>query len=464
VVTRSSGLLHHRDVISVSIVACPEFPCYDKGMSENEVHEETHEKSHDTTAEPPAEEDAAEADEDSGSAAEPAASETGETTARRRGSGAIAWLALLLAVTAAGLAARPYWSQWIPIGSQKTTDKALLTAAEFQTLTDRVENIGAKVERNSQAIDESLQGLEDLEADLKAGLRERPTQDFSGRADRLATRLERLEGEYNTRFGGVRSRVEDLEERVGRRLEQFRLRLADAGAGAERTDQDLATRLRLVEVDSLFALAQDQLALSDNADAARKAWRRGLERLTALEGSRFDDLKRIARREFDKLEAFRPPDTAADIDRLYTIVDEVGDWPARAGKSSESEQAQAQASETSSAGWRDRLGGVLAGLVTIESVDGEYVSPAEVDLERERVQTNLQAAALALVRARQDTAQRLIQRVLARAELHFDTNDEAVEESLQRLSDLVARDDRERRAPLLEESRAEIARLLGSAR
>ena len=194
--------------------------------------------------------------------------------------------------------------------------------------------------------------------------------------------------------------------------------------------------------------------------------------MTALNGSEFDDLKTIARREFEKLEAFRPPDTAADVKRLYTIVDEIDDWPARASQASESGQAQAQtqtqtqaqASAKSTAGWRDRLGGVLAGLVTIESVDGEYASPAEVDLERERLQTSLQAAALALVRANDDTAQRLTQRVIARAERYFDTSDEVVEESLQWLSGLVARDERERRAPLLEESRAEIARLLGRVR
>ena len=231
-------------------------------MSENEAN--------DNTAASLADANAAEVDEVSESPAELAAPQPRENTARRRRTGGIAWLALLLAVGAAGLATRPYWEPYIVAWDENTADKTALTVAEFQTLTDRVGKIGGKTERNAQAIEELLQDLAQVETELKAALEERPTQGFSDRADQLAMRLERLEGEYNTRFGGVRSRVGDLEEQVGRRLEQFELRLEDAGSGLARADRDLVTRLRLIEVDSLFALAQDQLALSSNTDAARR--------------------------------------------------------------------------------------------------------------------------------------------------------------------------------------------------
>lgn len=376
-----------------------------------------------------------------------------DRTFRRRRAGVVAWLALLLAVGAAGLASRPYWSQWLDGKSEDVATTALATVEEFQALSDHVDRIDRESE---QAREQLRQGLTDLEAELDAA---KPAQDLSERIDRLGTRLERLEGDSNTRLGGIRSRIEDLEEQVGRRLERFELRLAEVGTDLDRADHDLATRLRLVEVDSLFALAQDQLVVSGNAQAARAAWQRGLERLAVLEGDEFGDLKDTARREFERLQAFQPPDTAAHVDRIYAIIGEIEQWPARSGPAQ-----RAADSDASAADWRERLGSVLDELVTIENVDGDYLSPAEVDLAREQLRTSLQAAALAVVRTSDDATRRLVERALASAERYFDTDAAVVAESVQWLSGLVVRDGREIRPPSLEDSRAEIARLLGSVR
>jgi uncharacterized protein HemX len=337
--------------------------------------------------------------------------------------------------------------------SEDVATTALATVEEFQALSDHVDRIDRETE---QAREQLRQGLTDLEAEFDAA---KPAQDLSERIDRLGTRLERLEGDSNTRLGGIRSRIEDLEEQVGRRLERFELRLAEVGTDLDRADHDLATRLRLVEVDSLFALAQDQLVVSGNAQAARTAWQRGLERLAVLEGDEFRDLKDAARREFERLQAFQPPDTAAHVDRIYAIIGEIEQWPARSGPAQEPADSDASAAD-----WRERLGSVLDDLVTIENVDGDYLSPAEVDLAREQLRISLQAAALAVVRTRDDTARRLVERALASAERYFDTDAAVVAESVEWLSGLVVRDGREIRPPSLEDSRAEIARLLGSVR
>ena len=425
----------------------------------------------DASSQPPAEENAAEAGDAAGTQVEASASDTGKKTVRRAGSGAIAWVALLLAAIAAGLATQPHWDQLFAGADKKAAETARPAMEQFRSLADRLEDTAETAEQNAQTLEQLSQNLAELETELRTALNDRPAKDFYERAEQLAARLERLEGQFNTRLGGVRGRVEDLEEQVGRRLEQFELRLADFGAGLDRADRDLATRMRLVEVDSLFALAQDQLAVSGNVAVARRAWQRGLERLAVLQDAEFTELKKIARQEFERLEGFRPPDTAADVERLYTIVDAIGEWPAAYSQVDDSSQAddssQTQArqdSETPSAGWRDRLGGVFDELVTIESVDRDHFSPAEVDLVRERLQSTLQAAAVALVRADQDTARRLIERVLARAERGFDSDAGPVEESLQWLSRLAARDDDDIRPPSLEDSRAEIARLLGRVR
>jgi len=431
----------------------------------------------DASSQPPAEENAAEAGHAAGTQVEASASDTGKNTVRRAGSGAIAWVALLLAAIAAGLATQPHWDQWFAGADKKTAEPVRPAMEQFRSLADRLADTAETAEQNAQTLEQLHQDLAELETGLNTALNERPAKDFYERADQLSARLERLEGQFNTRLGGVRGRVEDLEEQVGRRLEQFELRLADFGAGLDRADRDLATRLRLVEVDSLFALAQDQLAVSGDVAVARRAWQRGLERLAVLEDAEFTELKKIARQEFGRLEGFRPPDTAADVARLYTIVDAIGQWPAAYSQANDSSQADdssravdssqtqsRQDSETPSAGWRDRLGGVFDELVTIENVDRDHFSPAEVDLVRERLQSTLQAAAVALVRADQDTARRLIERVLERAERAFDSDAGPVEESLQWLSTLAARDDDDIRPPSLEDSRAEIARLLGSVR
>lgn len=418
----------------------------------------------DASSQPPAEQNAAEAGHAAETQVETSASDTGKNTVRRAGSGAIAWVALLLAVIAAGLATQPHWDQLFAGADKKAAETARPAMEQFRSLADRLADTAETAEQNAQTLEQLSQNLAELETELNTALNERPAKDFYERADQLAARLERLEGQFTTRLGGVRVRVEDLEERVGRRLERFELRLADFGAGLDRADRDLATRMRLVEVDSLFALAQDQLAVSGNVAVARRAWQRGLERLAMLQDAEFTELKKIARQEFARLEGFRPPDTAADVERLYTIVDAIGEWPAAYSQADDSSQTQSrQDSETPSPGWRDRLGGVFDELVTIENVDRDHFSPAEVDLLRARLQSTLQAAAVALVRADQDTARRLIERVLERAERGFDSGAGPVEESLQWLSTLAARDD-DIRPPSLEDSRIEIARLLGSVR
>ena len=388
------------------------------------------------------------ADSKTGSKANPA-----ERTRRRGRPGAVAWLALVLAVGAIGLASQPYWYEWA--GGEReaagVTEAATPSAEEFKALSDRVERIDRRIQETAAELGQALENLKgEVEATGPVA------QALSDRVDEIDRRLERLQGQHNTRQAGLRSRIEDLEEQVGRRLEQFELRLDDVGTDLDQTEHDLATRLRLVEIDSLFAFAQDQLAVSGDVRAARTAWQRGLERLTALQEAEFRTLKETARREFDKLQAFRPPDLAARLDRIYAIAGEVEQWPARSG------QGQRQTGpEDSSGGWRDRLGALLDDLVQVESIDDDFVTPLAVDRAREQVRITLEAAALSLVRTDNDTARRLIQRALASVKRTFDTDAAGVEEAVTWLADLAAPDGQPGRPPSLEDSRAEITRLLG---
>jgi len=396
--------------------------------------------------------------EDAATDSDDASKQSAATGARRKSAGVVAWLALLLAVAAAGLAGQPYWQRWVGEESDRAAAPATPTAAEFRSLADRVESIDGA---GRQAVQELRDGMADLEAELAAGLETEtaPPPGLVQRLERLEARIERVQGEQNASLGAIRSRVEDLEEQVGRRLEQFDLRLDDVGLASDRAAGDLATRVRLVEVDSLFALAQDQLAVSASVDAARSAWQRGLERLAALEAPQFDDLKRTARREFEQLRAFDKPDTNARVDRIFAIVSDIDQWPAASGRAQPE-----RASASSSTGWRRRLGSVFDELVTIESVDDQHLSQAEVDLERVQLRATLQSAALALVRADYAMARGLVEQALRSASRAFDTDSPRVEEAIAWLSDLAAQPGPGQRLPQLEDSRAEIARLLESLR
>ncbi|MEX0915919.1 MAG: uroporphyrinogen-III C-methyltransferase [Wenzhouxiangellaceae bacterium] len=368
-----------------------------------------------------------------------------DQSARGRRSGPLAWIALLLALAAISLASHSFWSNWM---DSESGEESSASMAQLEALTDRMERErSAAMQRVRGDLDRLADEFEDAGPATAA---------LSERIDRLGTRVERLQGEQNTELGGVRSRLDDLETEVGRRLELFEQRISNIDSGLDRADRELATRLLLIEVDSLFAIAQDQLAVSAEPAAARRAWARGMQRLERLEGGQFRDLKEQARHEFELVEAFRPPDSTANVERLYRLAAEVGQWP---GTASRSEPADASGDGT---GWRARIGRVFDNLVKVENVDRAYIGPAEFDFAREQIRTTLQTAALALVRSRPDLAQPLIAEAADRIRHVFDADAAEVAGALEWLEG-VAGDERIE-PPSLEASRAEIARLLGGMR
>lgn len=365
-------------------------------------------------------------------------------------SGASAWIALLVALVAIALAAYPYWTQWTKSDAEPGTDPL---AAELEALAGRVEQVERRADSDLESLRSELEELAAPREDSGPS-----TAALAERIDELGVRLERIQGEQNTGLGGMRSRVEDLESEVGRRLEQFELRLSSVGSNLDEADHDLATRLLLIEVDSLFAIAQDQLALQGDSETARRAWQRGMARLSALEGGEFRALKQEAAREFEQLNEFRTPDTAARVGQLFAMAEAVGEWPAQSPQSESKE-----APESPEGGWRSRISSVFGNLVKFESVDQDYLGPAEIEIARERIGATLQTAALAFARSRHDLARRLIDEAIAGTRRVFDTGAAPVSDALERLERLATAGG-DPRPPVLEASRAEISRLLGELR
>lgn len=371
---------------------------------------------------------------------------------RRARSGPLVWLTMLVALFALGLASYPFWGHWL---HPSTAEPAGPSASEFDRLTDRVETI----RQDSAAEIEALRArLEALSSEFETDAQGPGASDLADRIDQLSVRLERLQGERNTAIGGLRTRLEDLESEVGRRLEQFELKLSNVGSNLDRADRDLATRLLLMEVDSLFAIAQNHLVAGGEAGVARQAWERAMARMAALDGAEFEGLKEAAGREFSQLQAYSPPDLSLQMERLFEMADSVAEWPPNM-----IQPGSRSVEPGTEEGWRARLGRVVGGLVRVESVDREFLGPDEVDMARERVRSMLQTAALAIVRSRPELARGLIGEAVDAAENVFDMDSASVSEALGRLDEIAGNVDRVE-PPELGDSRAEISRLLGEMR
>lgn len=382
----------------------------------------------------------------------PGSENAADEKSRPGGAGFLVWLALVLALASIGLASYPFWAQWLNL---QPASQAGPSSAEFERLADRVDRV--RQERTAAA-DALRTELDRLSAELDAESSDASSQELAERIDQLSLRLERLQGERNTSLGGIRSRLEDLESEVGRRLEQFELKLANVGGNLDRADHGLRTRLLLMELDSLFAIAQNQLTINGNADAAIRAWERALERITALDGAEFRSLEETAQREFRRLREYSPPNIQTEVEKLFAMADEIPQWPV---KTIQPGQPMTQAGEDQT--WRDRMGRVFGDLVRVESVDRDFIGPDEVDLAREQVRMTLQTAALAMVGSRHELAARLIAEAEDAVRNVFDTEAGNVTGALDELEEMAS-GGAQPEPPSLTESRAEIARLLGGKR
>lgn len=416
---------------------------------------------------------------DSGDSKLPAPEQQGrqDSDDRRARSGPLVWLALLLALASLGLASYLYWSN----GENSASDQQPgPSASEFGQLVDRVDKIRQETAAGIGGLRDDLgklsveleaeepgpdagvlaQRIDRLSAELET-LADAPGPDDSAlaqRIDQLSARVESALGERNSAMAGVRTRLGELESEVGRRLEQFELELSNVGSNLDQADRDLATRLLLTEVDSLFAIAQNQLLTGGTDAVALQSWERAMERLTTLEGADFRALKESARREFRQLQDYQPPDLAMQVERLFAMTDAVAEWPARTVQPGQQRDEAGRPD-----GWRGRMGQVLGSLVRVESVDREFLGPDEIDMARERVHSTLQTAAFAMVRSRPDLARRLMGEAADAVHRVFDVEAADVAEALIWLEDAAA-DDAPIDSPDLKESRAEISRLLGEMR
>jgi len=338
-------------------------------------------------------------------------------------------LALLLALGALGLAARPWWplllGQAPPQPERDLGARVESNRAEISALQEQLRAIV----RDRSALDEQLDRFATRDA-VEAQTRRLDRLEQS--ESQILVELERRIGELNTDVASLRTRIETAENNVGANLEQFEQRLLQFGANLDGASEALGLMLALTEVQSLFSAARERLHVLDEAEAALRLWQRGVEKLERLSDPRLVELKRLARADLASLRQVPESEVLEAVRTLSEMAEQARRWPATDATATPVASETAEQEETE---WMARLGGMLDRLVTVESIEQDVLSPAELDLERAYVSTSLQTAALALARDRHELAGGLVEDAAARVAAHFDQSNPEVSLALAWLAD-----------------------------
>jgi len=376
---------------------------------------------------------------------------TASGAAPGRGPGAVAVLALLLAAAALVLAARPWWPWPDPMQPDESEQQRLARLDALETHLAEVED------QADRAASMARSALERVAARAEAVERAESGMDATRqRIDALRTRIERQDGDLNADLEALRTRIESVEASVSRRLEEFALEQARFSGDIADAEQDLAQRLLLIELERLFATAADLAETLNDRAAARAVWQRALDRMQALDGARFADLRRHAAEALEQLDG-GASDATAGVRRLGELAADAARWPIRG----QPDAAPATSATVGGSRWA-RLRGVFDNLVKVEPLAAERLSPAQVEMERARVAALLQTAALALARGDELAAARLAEQAMAVIEQVFEPGDADIVAALDALRRVADQGADELQAPAISATRSEIRRLIGA--
>jgi uncharacterized protein HemX len=344
-------------------------------------------------------------------------------------------LALLLALAALVLAARPFWPPSVPGAPQPDASEATpdgrALAARLDEVRQAVDGLREDMEAGDDSLRSAVSGVRER-IDERAAAAEQRAAAMDESIGSLRSRLDRLESERNTIQGRITGRLDELEQRTAERLERFEVRLSRIGDQREQAQEARAIRLRLLEIDRLVTIARHRVGLGDVA-AARRAWQWALDELQRLEGTRYAALRDAAQTDFQRLRDYRPPDRHDQVERLLALADGVAGWPS-AVAAADADGGDANGGDAGAAdGWRGRVGDVFSRLVRVESVDPDRPGIADVARLRTEVRAQLVTAALALARRDQELVELLVDESLRDIERAFDTGNADVAAALESL-------------------------------
>lgn len=339
-----------------------------------------------------------------------------------RKGGALAAVALVVALLVAGGAAGGgYWlwqqhqrlqaqqSQYLAAGSlqghlQPMQDRLSALSGELQQLTQRSAGPG---EQALARLDKGVDGLKHGQA----------------QAQQQLAKLQQANAELRQNAQKLNQRFDDLAR-------------AKHGAWAES------------EAGYLAFVAENRIRFYGDVDSALAALKKADGLLAGLGGETIEARRGIAR-AVDSLLEVNPPDRRKLDQALGQLVDRLGNLPLAVGPRTEQTSTIVPASaDAGSASWRTQLGHAwdelrssLSNLVVVAR-DQEVVplvTPKERFFLHQNLTLELEAARFAALRGNQALYQESLSRVQDWLKTYFDTQSEAVGDTIRKISELAAK-------------------------
>ncbi|RFF28264.1 MULTISPECIES: uroporphyrinogen-III C-methyltransferase [unclassified Wenzhouxiangella] len=339
-----------------------------------------------------------------------------------RGSPAIAWLALLLALAAGGLAG---WQWWLA----HTGDGA-------RDLISRIDDHAGAIESQAGRIDQLGERFDSFDARLEEVANRADSRDFD--PDALRRRIRSLadtNAELREDLSSLSQRFDDAVSDLQTQVEQAG---ADRSGRVEDAVVDARFRLGLIEVAGLLRLGQSRAELAADPVGAVAAYQQAQSRLETIEDGRVERLRQLVARELETLRSVDTTDWSALAGQLSAIETESGQWPlAGSGKPEGGEKPTAQAGDTDE-GWWASLRRSFGSLVRVTPREAAPLSPAAAESVRERLRLHLAAAQAAAARRNTDELARQLDIANGLIRAHFDTAADPVSQALETISEAAA--------------------------
>ncbi len=313
-------------------------------------------------------------------------------------------LALPLSLLALGLAV---WLVYVRIADGPVVQTDPLDDAPGAALESRLDAVIARLAEH----DARHQQLQAAQARLELAM-ERLGGEAAALESQLDTRLDRRLERHSLQ---LESAFRERSTQWAQDIDALGLRLGDAievwsreGGFGQRSDQDLARRLAMLEAAALLRIGQERAEWAGDLPGASLAYRQAEERLRGLDDPRLEQVRRAIAREEQALTGLATVDLTQTLARLERLTLESRSWPSWAGlgslvsgedePSGDHEQAVAAPPEP----WGARLSAMARALVRVQQRDELGRTDEQFDLARELLQLRLVAAQLALVRRDQD--------------------------------------------------------------
>ncbi|MDX1500362.1 MAG: uroporphyrinogen-III C-methyltransferase [Woeseiaceae bacterium] len=320
-------------------------------------------------------------------------------------SGAVAWLALFIALVAAAAVGYSIVEDWRAARS---------AAAESRDLAGSV----ARVRDQLAEAESGIAALESTAGELVAA------------DDRLASELTRLE----TQLAAKLDLVESLPARMSS-LESSMAALQGISAGARET-------WLIAEAEYYMQLANAQLQLARNPELALLALGMADERVRQLSNPRLIDVRRALADELAALEAMDKPDIEGATLTLASLARVVDSLPlAQRGGAGRDEGVDLPEDAGGFARFWSGVKGAFSSAVRITPPDRAempFLAPEAETFLRTNLALKLQAARLALLRGEQAVFEQSLEDAADWLESYFDTGSTQVASALETIREIRA--------------------------